>query len=254
MEVRKISLMILMLISLTALAAQNLKVVITTGEWEPYSSEKLPNYGCATELVTAICKAAGITPEYKFYPWVRCENSVEKGEAFAAFPYAFTEERKAKYLFSDVLFFGADNFLYYKKNLKTVKEIKYNTYEDLKQYRIGIIAGSYLIPDLEKNGLKYEITQNVEQSIKKLQAGRIDFYLDDQAVSYFAVRNLFPKEISDFQILTKPFGDKTKTGLIVSKTYPNSTEILKKFNQGLAQIKKTGEYDRIMDKYKMSKK
>lgn len=39
-------------------------VPFNTGEWEPFTSEKLPNKGCATELVVAICRAGGIEASF----------------------------------------------------------------------------------------------------------------------------------------------------------------------------------------------
>jgi len=69
-------------------------VVLATGEWPPYTSEKLPEYGFVTKIVTAACNAGGITPEYHFYPWARAEMLADSCEVFAAFPYVITEEKK----------------------------------------------------------------------------------------------------------------------------------------------------------------
>ena len=66
------------------------EVVFVTGEWEPFSSKSLPNKGIATELITIICKEAGINPTFNFVPWPRAEVAIEEGTAFAAFPYALT--------------------------------------------------------------------------------------------------------------------------------------------------------------------
>lgn len=253
MKAKKLLWVALVLMVISVLSAENIKVPFATGEWEPYTSEKLPNYGAASELVSAICKAAGITPVFEFYPWVRCEKMVESGEAFAAFPYAFTPERSQKYHFSDILFYGSDTFIYYKKNPKMAKGIKYETVNDLKPYTIGLIAGSYLIPDFEKNGLKYEVTATVDMSIKKLQAGRIDLFIDDQVVVFDAIKKTFPKEVDNFGELAKSYGERSKTGLIVSKKYPKNEEILIRFNKGLDAIKKSGEYNKITSKYKMAK-
>lgn len=98
--------------------AEDVRVVFATGEWPPYTSESLPNYGAATALVSAISKAGGIEPVYQFYPWKRAELKVAQGDVFAAFPYAISQERKAAYDFSEVLFYGVNVFVYYQKNQK----------------------------------------------------------------------------------------------------------------------------------------
>ncbi|HOD55117.1 MAG TPA: transporter substrate-binding domain-containing protein [Candidatus Cloacimonadota bacterium] len=171
-----------------SLAAQNTKVPFATGEWEPFTSEKLPNYGAVTELVSAICKTAGITPVYSFYPWARCEKTVETGEAFAAFPYAVTAERKALFNYSDPLFHSSNKVYYYTKNPKPLKDVKFEKISDLKGYTIGLIAGSFIADELDKHGVKYETTTTLDLSIKKLQMGRVDFVIDEQAVTYDTIK------------------------------------------------------------------
>lgn len=229
-----------------------MEVVFATGEWLPFTSKKLPDYGVATVLVSAICKAGGIEPVYQFYPWKRAELKVARGDLFAAFPYAISEERKATFDFSDVLFYGVNVFVYYQKQLKSALPLTYQNLEDLHGYRIGCISGSFLYPLLEKAGLRYEPTTTLDQSIKKLVAGRIDLIIDNRDVIFDAIQRLYPDEISYFKVLPKPL-EKTPTALLVSRTYPDSKTILEKFNKGLSIIKQNGEYDRIINEYKITK-
>lgn len=234
-------------------SAEEMRIVFATGEWPPFSSKHLPEYGRASALVSAICKAAGIHPVFEFYPWKRAELLVAKGEIFAAFPYAISEERKDSYHFSETLFHGVNMFLYYDQNPRTKSVIKYDTIEDLRGYRIGVISGSFLSSTFEKANLIYESTTSIDQSIHKLVAGRLDFYIDDRVVLYDAVQRLYPDKVGNFKLLPKSFGKKTPTGLLISRTYPEAQGILDKFNKGLAIIRKSGEYDRIVQKYRMTR-
>jgi hypothetical protein len=105
-------LLFILIFSSGVCVAKEVQVIFATGEWPPFSSEDLPEYGTATALVSAICKAGGIQPKYEFYPWKRAELKVVSGEIFAAFPYAISEERKKIYDFSDTLFYGVfDEFI-----------------------------------------------------------------------------------------------------------------------------------------------
>ncbi|MGW8195533.1 MAG: substrate-binding periplasmic protein [Desulforhopalus sp.] len=235
-----------------AAQARDTEVVFATGEWLPFTSESLPDYGAATALISAICRAGGITPVFQFYPWKRAELKVARGEVFAAFPYAVTEERKITYDFSDILFYGVNVFVYFQRNLKGGPSLPYRTIDDLHGYRIGCISGSFLYPLLERAGLNYEPTTTVDQSIQKLVAGRIDFIVDNQDVIFDAVRRLYPDDIDQFKVLPEPL-QKAPTALLVSRTYPRSKAILKKFNKGLTIIRENGEYDRILDKYHITR-
>lgn len=246
-------LIVVLIFSARTCFAEDVRVVFATGEWPPFSSETLPEYGRATALVSAICKAAGILPSYEFYPWKRAELKVVKGEIFAAFPYAFSKEREELFIFSDTIFYGVNMFIYYDHNQKTKSAVPYDGLDDLRGYRIGVISGSFLSSTLENAGLDYESTTSIDQSIHKLVAGRLEFCVDDQVVLHDAIQRLYPDKINHFKFLTKPLGRKTPTGLLVSPTYPGARNILAKFNKGLEVIKQNGEYDRIIEKYHMTK-
>lgn len=240
-------------ISTGACFAKDIQVVFATGEWPPFSSESLPEYGRATALVSAICKASGIEPVYKFFPWKRAELKVAEGEIFAAFPYAISDERKDFYDFSEPLFYGVNVFMYYDQNPKTTSLPSYDTVGDLRGYRIGGISGSFLTSAFNRVGVEFETTTSIDQSIHKLVAGRLDLCIDDRVVLYDAVQRLYPDKIDQFKFLPKSFGRNTPTGLLVSRRYPGAGKILEQFNKGLAIIKQNGTYDRIIEKYHMTK-
>ncbi|MCP3942930.1 MAG: amino acid ABC transporter substrate-binding protein [Desulfobacteraceae bacterium] len=233
--------------------AKDIQVTFATGEWPPFTSKELPEYGVVTELVSAICRANGIQPVYMFYPWPRAEDMLKNGEVFAAFPYAITKERKVAFNFSEVLFYGSNVFVYYEKNPKTPAPVPYEEIEDLKEYEIGGLRGSFLETNFEQKGLTYNATTTIDQSVRKLVTGRIDFLIDNQVVIFDIIKRLYPDDIEYFKTLPKPFGRKMATALMVSRSYPEAQEILKKFNKGLMIIKQNGEYDRITKKYHMTK-
>lgn len=253
MDFKKVSMLVLMALMVLMVWADNQEILIVTGEWDPYVSEKLPNYGPLSELITEICKEAHIKVKYQFYPWPRTEKMIEDGEAFAAYPYALSAERKSKYLVSDPIFFAVNPIMYYAKNPKMKKPLIYNKPEDLKPYIVGVQSGSFIENELLKAGVKVEKTTDMENSVKKLQMGRIDFIIDEQVFLYSCVTRVYPNEVDEFKTLSKNFTEKIPNGVIISKKYPNSQELLKKFNEGLKKIKENGVYDRIVKKYKIGK-
>lgn len=100
------------------------KVAFSTGEWAPYSGEKLPGQGLVTEIVNAGAKKAGLVPEYSWVgdAWLRCEEAVKTGTAFATFPYSKTDERVKLYDYSDPLITGK-SIIYYLNPYKFTAEI-----------------------------------------------------------------------------------------------------------------------------------
>lgn len=126
--------------------------VFATGEWPPYTSEKLAEYGYATEIVSAACKVAGIRPVYRFYPWPRAEKKAYEGEVFATFAYIVTDEKMKKYYLSDILFQGINYSVYYDKNPRTLQPVQYETIDDLINYRIVVIRGGFVRKRAQKCG------------------------------------------------------------------------------------------------------
>jgi len=222
------------------------KVPITTGEWPPFVSEKLPNYGPASEIVVAVCKAAGIMSDIKFYPWKRAEAMIANGNAFGAYPYTIREDRLKKYDFSSPLFKTQVYFFYSKKHMSTKKLEKIKVLEDIKQYIIGGMIGSFQCEELKKAGYRVEMSSKNEFCIKKLDTGRINFFTEERTVAIHEIEKELPGRMNDFGMLDIGYGTATYDALMVSRTYPNASEILKKFEQGLKTVQKNGVYDEII--------
>lgn len=248
---KRLILLSTILLFLSRTHAEEKEVLFATGEWPPYTSQNLPEYGAATALVSSICAAGGIIPVYKFYPWKRTILMVDEGRAFCTFPYPMTEEYTNKYPFSSPLFYGKNVFIYHSNNpnIHQIQSIK--TAEDIQPYKIGVLRGSFE-GSLEEEGFTFETTTDVAQSIKKLAAGRIDFYLDEKTAALYEIKKLYPENTEQFQILPLTYLEIMPNGLLISKDYPGSEESLIKFNKGLELLKQSGEYDKILKKHNLT--
>jgi polar amino acid transport system substrate-binding protein len=229
-------------------------VKFATGEWEPYTGQKMEGYGMVTEIVAAACSAAGIKAEYEFFPWKRAEANVEGGQVFATFPYQQIKEREDKFYFSDVLYTSGMGILMHIGNAKTAS-FEYSKPEDLKTFRVGIVAGTDAVKfPLQKIGCVPSETQSGDQNMQKLALDRLDMVIDDKAVLFQSLKNVFgsdPAKMAQFRFTKVGFGEASNYRLMVSKTYPGSKELLEKFNAGLKKIKSGGEYKNILKKYGM---
>lgn len=251
----KLIIMILLIVSITCLlASEKITVTFATGEWEPFTSETMPNKGIATEFIEAICKEAGIIPTFEFFPWSRAELNVKNGTVFAAFPYAITEERKLDFNFSDTIFYGINALFYIESNAKITKEAhNFKSLKDLNQYTFGVIRGSFLENEFKANNITYYPANSIEEAFRMLNAGRTDFVIENQTAGYYSINRIFPNDSKKFKVLDKHFGESTSNAILVSRTYPNSDKILERFNQGLAKIKVNGTYDALVKKHNMGK-
>ncbi len=222
---------------------------LATGEWAPYVSETLENYGIITEIVTAIVHEMAMIPKYRFYPWTRAEKITKEGIVFAAFPYAKNEQREKSFHFSDAIYTSKTVFFYYKANME---KISYKKLEELKSYKIAGARGNSYMRLLENAGLDVQQVNDQEQLVKLLKRGRVDLVPLDKEGGRIILKNLFPKQYRNFGTLDQRVGideKKDASHLLVSRRYPNAKELTLRFNEALIRIKEKGTYQEIIDKY-----
>lgn len=224
------------------------KLIVVTGEYAPYTSENLPGYGPFTEIVTAVLNEAGLDNEIAFYPWARASQMVKNGEAWASFPYGFSDEMARVYDYSDTIFQSPHKFYYLKSNEKLAQEgVAFTRISDFSNYTFGG-ANDYWYGNktaIENSGVKAEWANDTDALLKMLHAGRIDFLIEDQRVADAAIVRLFPDDVGAFATLPNMAAQQDYY-LIISKEYPDSQSYRKKFNEALQILKNNGTIDRIL--------
>ena len=220
-------------------------IKLASGEYAPFTSEKIAGYGFAAEIVTTTLIEMGHEPEYKFYPWKRSKVMTEKGNFVSTFPWALTEERKKTFLFSDMFCDGSVKLFYYKDKMK---DFKFNGLNDLKKYKIGGTASYSYVEELKAAGIKIDEASTDEAGFRKLMAGRLDFFPCSELVGRQLIAKFFPEEAANFNVIDKKV-QALDMGMMISKKHPDGEAFLKMFNEGLKKIKANGTYDKILRKY-----
>jgi polar amino acid transport system substrate-binding protein len=236
----------LLLIAALPLGAEGQELVFAIGEWAPYTGESLPEYGYAAKVVKAACGAAGIRARFEFYPWNRAELRAAEGNAFATFPFVALPERESRFFFSDVLIRSPISILRSAGN-ESAKAFRYGG--DPIAFAgsvVGTTFGSKAVTEpLRRVGVPVEETASVDQSLVKLEKGRIDFVVDERIVLIDAIRRLYPRGADAFVFLERNFLEHREYRVLVSRRHPDARTLLERFNAGLAKIRADGTIDRI---------
>lgn len=222
--------LLIMLISIS-LPAHGESIPLATGEWIPYTSSTLEHKGRFTQRVTAVLQEMALTPDYHFYPWRRCFDSVIKGRVWAAFPYAFTPERAEKVWFSDPISCSRTLFFYYDTTGKR-KIPSFSQLSDLRPYRLGGVTGYYYEEMFQRAGLTVEYVTKEVYAMEKLIRGRIDLMPVNEQVAQHLIHTSFPQHAGNFKTIPRPLTENT-LHLIVSKQFTQSRLLLEKFNATL---------------------
>ncbi|WKY44100.1 transporter substrate-binding domain-containing protein [Eubacteriaceae bacterium ES2] len=232
----------------TADPSQSQQLLLVTGEYQPYTSEALEGYGFFTQIVEAVLTDAGIDYRIEFYPWERGLEMVQNGQAFATFPYDESKNRNESYYTIDGIVTYRQCFYYLSSNEKLAQEgADFNSISDFAGYTFGGANGYWYgsKEDVEALGLTVEWANDTEALLKMLDAGRIDFMMEDERVADTLISQLFPDDVEAFAKLPNAASSEDYH-LLASKSYPNSVVLCEKFDASLAKLKENGEIDRIL--------
>jgi polar amino acid transport system substrate-binding protein len=218
-------------------------IVIATNDYTPYTSTKNDGSGVILEIIRQAFNEVDLEVDYQFYPWKRCLGEVDKGLVFAATPYFKTDARQKVYDYSDPILPMFNRWFYNKE--KFPDGFEWSEMESFQGYRIGGVIGYWYIPEFERLGLNFELVKSDLQNLQKLVNHRIDFTIIDELTGNDLIREHLSTNAGNIGILEKPY-DFQESYLLISRDYPNSEVIKKKFNQGLKMLKDNGKFWQIL--------
>ena len=196
--------------------------------------------GIDIDLLKAIAIDQGFT--YKLVPMTFNEilEALTNGEVDGAMAgIIITEERKKRYDFSEPYFdIGMD--LATKSSRHDI-----NRFEDLKHKTVAVLRGSqaeiFAESMKDQYGFRVEVFDEIGDVYRDVLKGNSSALFDDYpTLGYYSSQGLDIKKVTDIV-------GEYQYGFAVPKG--ESAELLEKFNKGLENMKKNGEYQKILDTY-----
>lgn len=222
-------------------------IVITTGEWAPYSGERLPRNGTAAAVVRTVLRRMGYQPEFKFMPWERALDVARLSESNdgvrASFPYIRTDERDAEFYYSESVA-DVETSLFINASRHGAADI--SSLADLSAFRIIPIEG-YSYPDK----LSRYIASDIEPLATHALAFRYLLEHVDQdlvvaeatSVARDLLREGFQNELNAIAKANLTFHE--PTCLIASKLNPHNKVLIAEFNRILAELRAEGGVEQL---------
>ena len=219
--------------------------LITGNDYVPYTDQRLPEGGFASEMIRDVLKDMGLSLTLRFLPWKRGFELTEAGEAMATFPYAPSVDRAKVMLFSEPLF-TLKSIIFFNKNNTFI----YKNIDSLKG-KIFCNPRGYVIYDeirepLLRGDIKIEEPSDMASCARIVAAGRADFIITDTfTLQDVALQSgVWDKLAASDKIFT----EKTNH-LIIGKNTKGGAEFLEKFNTALREYKKSPVFFKLVDKY-----
>ncbi|MGG0859346.1 transporter substrate-binding domain-containing protein [Bacillus pumilus] len=209
--------------------------------YPPFEFEKGVKYeGIDVDLINAIAKDQDFKVKLEAMDFSGIIPAMQAGQLDVGMGgMSITDERKKKVDFSDP-YFDAGLTVVVKKD-SSIKSI-----DDLKGKKLAVKNGTtgakFASDNADKYG--YEVVQfnDSPSMFQEVSNGNADALIEDYPVITYA--------IAQQDLKLKTVGDRLngdQYGISVMKG--KNQDLLKKINKGLENLKKNGEYDKIIDKY-----
>ncbi|WOY89922.1 amino acid ABC transporter substrate-binding protein/permease [Ligilactobacillus murinus] len=204
-----------------------------------YANTENKYVGIDLDLLRAIAKEEGFKVKIRPVGFNAAVQSVSAGQADGMIAgMSITEERKQKFDFSDP-YYSAGIVMAVKdgSGIKNLSELKGKKVA----VKTGTAGADYANSIKDKYGFEIVTFDDSDGVYNDVINGNSAACFEDSAVMYYVIKNGL-----DLKVVTKP-ANTTETGFAVKKG--QNQELLKMFNEGLAKLKASGEYDKIIKKY-----
>jgi polar amino acid transport system substrate-binding protein len=216
------------------------KLVLASTDYPPYFDQALPEQGTVTALTRAAFKAAGYDITLVFLPWARLMYELKEGKYDGVVAVWYAADRESFLALTDPVV--QTNIGFYANASKRVDVSKL---EKLKGHTIGTVRGYANPLNFEAAHLQTEEVGNDITNLRKLDKARIDLALVDKALAKHLIKQEWPDGNNNLVWLEPPV--QTMPLFVgISRYNPDFGKILSNFNKGLGDIKRSGEYDKIL--------
>lgn len=222
-------------------------LILSNGEWEPYTGEALFNNGCDSWIVKEAFALEGIRVEYKFMPWVRGNYEASLGIWDGAIEWEDTPKFREDFYYSEKPI-SEQNWVFYFRDGET---FTYQTWDDLSAKKIGLTIGygyNGVFDDLpDSTPFTIEEASSDEANFRKLMNGRIDLFLIEEKVGYSILKKSFTEDQINLITKTPVFFDRFFPYVLLSKVNPENEKRIQQYNQGFEKLVNSGRYREIME-------
>ncbi|MGL4205364.1 MAG: substrate-binding periplasmic protein [Aeromonadaceae bacterium] len=229
------------LLLLLALQVGATPIRLVTGEFIPFSGEKLVDGGISTQIVKAAFREAGFDAvDIQFQPWTRGYQLTLQASFTATYPYAWSPQRASLFLYSAPI--NIDSLSWFSRGddnraqtgawhkLSVCIPLGWNTRHADK-----------LIADYQ---MRLYQPRGVEQCLLMLEKKRVDLLPMNDRVVFEASNKLFGTPYQFRPLLQHKQSDTFY--LMISRQHPQGREIIDAFNNGLAALRSDGRYDKLL--------
>lgn len=220
---------------------KNTYTIVSDSSFAPFVFQDSSNkyVGIDISLIKAIAKQQGFNIEIQNPGFDAALNAIQSSQADGMIAgMSVTDARKQTFDFSDA---------YYTSHaiIAVLKNSNITSYQDLKGLTVGAKNGTasqtWLNEHKDQYGYKIKTFDSATEMYNSLNSGAVKAVMDDEPVVKYAINQ---GQNMKTPIEGEPLGD---MAFAVKKG--SNPELIEMFNNGLAALVESGEYDKIMASY-----
>ncbi|WP_374562353.1 substrate-binding periplasmic protein [Ideonella sp.] len=220
---------------------------LATGELPPYATEARADQGVALRIVREALRTQGHEVVYTFMPWGRALEETRAGKWDGTAYWGHKPEHEKSFLLSDNVLTEQWVVLY-----RAPLQVDWTQPEDLAALTFGAIKTYTYTPEFHalfaSGRLKVDWSPDDISILHKLAAGRVDATLLDRNVACYLIdRHLTGAEARMIRAHPRLMTSNFTTHLMLPKALPQSPARLEAMNKGLAALRASGEYRRLLE-------
>ncbi|TYP48730.1 transporter substrate-binding domain-containing protein [Thermosediminibacter litoriperuensis] len=193
--------------------------------------------GFNVDIMKAIALQTGVEIEFRPTVWADALKALDEGKIDAIQGMKYSEQRAAKYDFSDS----------YLTNVQAVFVLKSSgamVMDDLRGSKIAVQKGDIAYQRFKDDpSFELIVVTDQETAFNLLLSGAVEAVIGNKLAGQYFLQQ--KRQLGKVKLIDKEI-DPQKYAIVVKK---GNKELLKIFNQGIYEIKRNGTYDKIYKKW-----
>ncbi|MEH6444560.1 MAG: transporter substrate-binding domain-containing protein [Oceanospirillaceae bacterium] len=201
--------------------------------------------GIAVDLVQKMMLLQDISFQNIVMPWKRCLRSLQRGSVDLVPNASFKHNRTEFALYSREIYRTHLDFFYIKDKIPNAATL--NTIQHFTPYKVGGVRG-FNYAFFEEFIAIESGASNRRALLLKLKKGRVDFAILQREVVTSSYQD-DPEFLTQFASIPAPNNSFNAFYVLAGRKHKNATQLVSAIDTGLAQLRESGAYQRILDQY-----
>lgn len=217
--------------------------LVTGDDYAPLTGKAMAGAGMLSQVVQAALARSGMASTLAWQPWNRGYLMTLRGEYDATFPYIRADARERDFLYSAPVYLSEQRLFSRASDALELEDLSRLSGRRLCQ-PLGWQLPGEVQALIERGVMARHSPPGLTECAQLLLLGRDDLFIADLQLGRSALQST-EAPLTEFHVSTAVLSQQTMH-LIVPRSQPGAEKLIEQFDQGLAALRASGEYQRLI--------